>query len=445
MDLHELDDRLDDRTVQTQSNQIDGARPSKRLSRNSQATILVLVVGIAVIVFIGGPAGYRQLTDTTPAQQAGQTVPASDVQGFKVTDRQWAALKVQPVEERVFQDASDTDGKIAIDDDVVTPVFSPFSGRVTRLIAHSGDTVKKGDPLFGIQATELAQAQSDLITAVAGLRTAKAQLNLATTNEKRQHDLYNAQGAALKDWQQAQVDLATAQGGMNTASIGLAAVRNRLRIFGKSDNEIDQLETTPDILRVDADTLVTAPIAGTVVQRQIGLGQNIVSASSGASTALFMIGDLSKVWLTGNVREDDASAMHKGDVVEVTVLAIPNKVFKARLTYIASSIDPNTHRLAVRAEVENPNGELKPEMFASFRIITGQDDAAPSVPDSAIVFEGDSAHVWLANVKAKTLEIRPIKIGHSRNGFVEAVGGLSRGDNIVTSGAVFIDRAVSSD
>jgi cobalt-zinc-cadmium efflux system membrane fusion protein len=327
----------------------------------------------------------------------------------------------------------------------VTPVFSPFSGRVTRLIAHSGDTVKKGDPLFGIQATELAQAQSDLITAVAGLRTAKAQLNLATTNEKRQHDLYNAQGAALKDWQQAQVDLATAQGGMNTASIGLAAIRNRLRIFGKSDNEIDQLETTPDILRVDADTLVTAPIAGTVVQRQIGLGQNIVSASSGASTALFMIGDLSKVWLTGNVREEDASAMHKGDVVEVTVLAIPNKVFKARLTYIASSIDPNTHRLAVRAEVENPNGELKPEMFASFRIITGQDDAAPSVPDSAIVFEGDSAHVWLANVKAKTLEIRPIKIGHSRNGFVEAVGGLSRGDNIVTSGAVFIDRAVSSD
>jgi cobalt-zinc-cadmium efflux system membrane fusion protein len=437
MDLHDPDTHV----IQTD----EPPPPAKRLTRRSQAAILGLVAGLAVIIFIVGPAGFRQSSGTTPDQQATDTVSASDLQGFKVTDKQWAALNIQPVKERIFQDASETDGKIAIDDDMVTPVFSPYSGRVTRLIAHAGDTVKKGDPLFGIQATELAQAQNDLITAVAALRTAKAQLNLATTNERRQHDLYAAQGAALKDWQQAQVDLATAQGGMNTTSVALAAVRNRLRIFGKSDHDIDQLESTPDILRVDADSLVSAPIGGTVVQRQIGLGQNIVSASSGASTPIFMIGDLSKVWLTGNVREEDATAMRIGDSVEVTVLAVPGKVFKARLTYVASSIDPNTHRLAVRAEVENPGGELKPEMFANFRIITGKDDAAPGVPDSAIVFEGDRAHVWLANAKAKTLEIRPIKIGRSSDGFVEAVGGLTRGDDIVTSGAVFIDRAVSSD
>jgi cobalt-zinc-cadmium efflux system membrane fusion protein len=352
---------------------------------------------------------------------------------------------VQPVEVHVFQDASETDGKIAIDDDMVTPVFSPFSGRVTRLVAHAGDTVKKGDPLFGIQASELAQAQNDLITAVAGLRTAKAQLNLATTNEKRQHDLYVAQGAALKDWQQAQVDLATAQGGMNTATISLASVRNRLRIFGKSDHDIDALESTPDILHVDADSLVTAPIGGTVVQRQIGLGQNIVSASAGATSPVFMIGDLSKVWLVANARESDATFMHPGDAVEVSVLAIPSKVFKARLTYVASSIDPNTHRLAVRAEVDNPTGELKPEMFASFRIITGEDDTAPGVPESAIVYEGESAHVWLAGATARTLEIRPIKFGRSRGGLVEALEGLHPGDKIVTSGAVFIDRAVNGD
>jgi membrane fusion protein, heavy metal efflux system len=299
--------------------------------------------------------------------------------------------------------------------------------------------------LFGIQATELAQAQNDLITAVAGLRTAKAQLNLATTSEKRQHDLYIAQGAALKDWQQAQVDLATAQGGMNSAAIALAAVRNRLRIFGKSDQDIDRLETTADILGVNSETLVTAPIAGTVVQRQVGLGQNIVSASSGGSSPVFMVGDLSKVWLVGNAREEDAASLHAGDIVEVRVLAFPDRVFKARLTYIASSIDPNTHRLAVRAEVENAGGELKPEMFASFRIITGEDDIAPSVPESAIVYEGESAHVWLANEKSKTLEIRPIKIGRNRHGVVETLEGLKIGDQIVTSGSVFIDRAVNGE
>ncbi len=423
----------------------DDPPPAKRLTHKAQIVILVVVVGLALAIFIVGPAGFRQLTGTPPAEQATETVPDSGSQTFKVTGKQWAALKILPVEARIFQDASETDGKIAIDDDLVTPVFSPYTGRITRPIAHAGDMVNKGDPLFGIQATELAQAQNDLITAVAGLRTAKAQLNLATTSEKRQHDLYIAQGAALKDWQQAQVDLATAQGGMNSAAIALAAVRNRLRIFGKSDQDIDRLETTADILGVNSETLVTAPIAGTVVQRQVGLGQNIVSASSGGSSPVFMVGDLSKVWLVGNAREEDASSLHAGDIVEVRVLAFPDKVFKARLTYIASSIDPNTHRLAVRAEVENPGGELKPEMFASFRIITGEDDIAPGVPESAIVYEGESAHVWLANEKAKTLEIRPIKIGRNRHGVVETLEGLKVGDQIVTSGSVFIDRAVNGE
>ncbi len=439
MDQHEPDNA----TIPNTLVHSDDPQPPKQMTYKSQIVILVAVVGLALVIFIIGPAGYRQLTGTPPAEQATEMVPDSGSQTFKVTDKQWAALKVQSVEERIFQDASETDGKIAIDDDLVTPVFSPYTGRITRLIARAGDMVNKGDPLFGIQATELAQAQNDLITAVAGLRTAKAQLNLATTNEKRQHDLYTAQGAALKDWQQAQVDLATAQGGLNSAAIALAAVRNRLRIFGKSDQDIDRLESTADILGVNAETLVTAPIAGTVVQRQIGLGQNIVSASSGASNPVFMIGDLSKVWLVGNAREEDATSLHVGDMVEVRVLAIPNKVFKARVTYIASSIDPNTHRLAVRAEVENPGGELKPEMFASFRIITGKDHAAPAVPELAVVYEGESAHVWLANEKAKTLEIRPIKIGLNLNGVVEILEGLKVGDQIVTSGSVFIDRAVN--
>jgi cobalt-zinc-cadmium efflux system membrane fusion protein len=440
MDLHEPAIR----NIQAHPVHVDEPPPN-RLTRKSQMAILVLVVAVAVAIFIVGPAGFRQLTEATPAQQAREMAPASGSQLFRVSDKQWAALKIQSVEERVFQDASETDGKIAIDDDVVTPVFSPFSGRVTRLMARAGDTVKKGDPLFAIQATELAQAQNDLITAAATLRTAKAQLNLATTSERRQHDLFNAQGAALKDWQQAQVDLATAQGGMNSASIALAAVRNRLRIFGKSDKDIDQLESTTDILGLDADTLVSAPIGGTVVQRQIGLGQNIVSASSGASTPVFMVGDLSRVWLVGNAREEDATSLHTGDMVEVSVLAVPNKVFKARLAYVAGSIDPNTHRLAVRAEVENPAGELKPEMFASFRIITGEDDVAPGVPEAAIVYEGNSAHVWAADDKTKTLEIRPIKTGRGRHGLVEALEGLKPGDKIVTTGAVFIDRAGNGD
>ncbi len=402
------------------------------------------IAALVVAGFIIGPVTLHWLLGTSSTEPA-TTEPTGDGRSFKPTDRQWASLKLQRVEDRSVQHASTTDGKIAVDDDLVTPVFSPYTGRITQLFAKAGDLVARGDPLFAIDASELAQGQNDLITAAANLRTAKAQLTLAQTNEKRQHELYLAQGAALKDWQQSQVDLATAQGTIATDSIALAAARNRLRIVGKSDNDIEAIENAPDLLRLDANTVVRAPISGTVTQRQVGPGQNIVSASSGGSTPVYQIGDLSKVWLVANAREQDAALFHIGDPVQVTVLAYPGHLFEARLTHIAPSIDPNTHRLLVRAEVENPKGELKPEMLASFRIFTGEDANAPVVPESAVVYEGSAARVWVADPAAKQLEIRPVKVGRTLDGMVEVLQGLAAGESVVTAGAVFIDRAASGD
>jgi cobalt-zinc-cadmium efflux system membrane fusion protein len=420
--------------------------PARPMPRKAQLAALLAVAGVAVAAFVAGPAALHVLTGgkTQPAA-ADAPATATDATTFQPTDRQWADLKLQKIEDAVFQDEAVTDGKIALDDEQVTPVFSPYTGHVTRLIARPGDVVGRGDPLFTIDATELAQGQNDLVTAASTLKTARAQLVLAETNEKRQHSLYLAQGAALKDWQQAQVDLATAQGGMNTASIALAAVRNRLRIMGKSDADIAAIEAAPDFLHIDSDSVVRAPIAGTITQRTVGLGQNIVSAASGASAAVFMIGDLSKVWLVGNAREADAPLLRKGDPVEVSVLAYPGRVFKAKLTYVAAAIDPTTHRLPVRAEVENPNGELKPEMLANFRIITGGDAAAPAVPERAVVYEGSSAHLWVADPKDKRLGIRQVKLGRNDSGMIEVVSGLKAGETVVVAGAVFIDRAVTPD
>ncbi len=181
------------------------------------------------------------------------------------------------------------------------------------------------------------------------------------------------------------------------------------------------------------------------MQRQAGLGQNIISASSGASAPVFTIGDLSKVWLVANVREEDASRLYKGAAVEVHVLAFPDRTFQARLNYISAAIDPVTHRLPVRAEVDNTEGLLKPEMFATFQIITGDPTRSVAVPDAAVVHESESAHVWLANPADKSLELRVIGIGRVHDGMVEVVDGLKPGDQIVTSGAVFIDRAATGD
>ena len=159
---------------------------------------------------------------------------------------------------------------------------------------------------------------------------------------------------------------------------------------------------------------------------------------------LFSIGDLSTVWLVANVRETDAPLMRLGAPMEVRVLAFPERIFKARLTYVAPSIDPNTHRLSVHAEVENPQSNLKPEMFATFSIITGGESIVPAVPESAVVYEGETARVWVAK-DSGVIESRQIRAGRIVNGMVEAIAGIERGEKIVTSGTLFIDRAAKPD
>ena len=193
------------------------------------------------------------------------------------------------------------------------------------------------------------------------MKTARSQLSQAEINEKRAHELYLAKGGALKDWQQSQTDLAAAQNAVRSADIALAAVRNRLRILGKSDKEIAALEAQPT-QRLEPVAIVAAPIAGTVTQRQIGLGQYIQSVSSGASTPVYTIGDLTTVWMIANVREADAGLMRLSQPVEVRVPADPHRTFKAKISWVAPAIDANTHRLAVRADVENPDGALKPNV-----------------------------------------------------------------------------------
>jgi membrane fusion protein, heavy metal efflux system len=412
--------------------------PSRpRLSPLAQIVIVLSLVSLVVVGLLAWLATGRNLGDRSG--QARSTGLEATPGTFRPTKEQWAGFKIEPVRLVSFRPEQVTEGSIAIDDDLTTPVFSPYSGRVIKLIARLGDVVDPGAPLFAIQASEFVQAQNDLITALANLQTARSQLAQAQTNEKRGHDLYLAQGGALKDWQQAQTDLVTAQNTVRSDDIALAAVRNRLRILGKADKEIASLEAQPT-QKLDPVAIVPAPIGGTITQRQIGLGQYINSTAGGASSPVYTIGNLSTVWLIANVREVDAPLMRIGQPVEVHVLAFPGRVFKAKLSWVAPSIDPNTHRLSVRADVENPDGALKPGMFANFGIITGEAETAPAVPQSAIVYEGDTARVWVAGEDG-TIAARPVRTGQIADGKVQILEGLSEGDKVVTSGALFIDRA----
>lgn len=403
------------------------------LSRPAQlAIVAVLALSAGALYAVWAPRAGLSAGDA-PARLAAS--PGT----FKPTKEQFAALQLATVATQPFRQEYVTEGNIALDDNLNTPVFSPYSGRVVRLIAELGAHVERGAPLFAVEASEFVQGANTLIAAAATAKTAHSQLAQAEINEKRAHELYAANGGALKDWQQSRTDLTAAQNAARSADIALAAARNQLRILGKSEADIASLEAQPT-QQLDPVTMVVAPIAGIVTQRQVGVGQYIQSITAGASAPLYTIGDLSKVYLIANVREADAGNVRVGDAVEVRVPAFPGRVFNAKLSWVAPAIDANTHRLPVRADIDNPDGALKPMMFASFTIITGPPATAAAVPDSAVVYEGEQARVWVA-ADDGTLALRQVGVGRRTGGMVEVTSGLSPGDKVVTKGTVFIDRA----
>ncbi len=381
--------------------------------------IRVAAIGAVTVLFVLLIVGLSgRLFGTRETQDAPRAPPGT----FRATPQQLKSLTVEAVGVHGFVTEELTEGKIAVNGDRATPVFSPYSGRVTRVVAGLGDVVKVGAALATVEASEFVQAQNDLSTTA-------SQLKIARINETRKHALYDAKGGSLQDWQQAQADLTAAQTALDLA-------RNRLKIFGKSAAQIAVLETARSM---QSAATITAPISGVVVDRQLGPGQYL-QASSGAP--LFVIADPSSVWLLANVREADVSLVQVGQAVEVHVLAYPKRIFRARVTYVAALVDAVTHRLPVRAEIDNSDAALKPEMFANFRILTSAASDSPAVPESAVVYEADAAHVWVLGEDG-LLAYRSIRVGRNNGGLVEVLDGLTAGERIVTKGGLFIDQAAT--
>ena len=175
--------------------------------------------------------------------------------------------------------------------------------------------------------------------------------------------------------------------------------------------------------------------------RKVGPGQYI---GAGASDPVFIIGDLSKVWLVAYVRESEAPRSKTGQSVRFRVLAYPDRVFEARINHVAAALDPASRRLVARATIDNSDGLLKPEMFASVTIlVNGDGPPTVAVPQEAIIREGDEARVWAA-VEGPALEARRVRLGISNGRLVQILDGLNPGDKVVTRGTLFVDRAAGS-
>ncbi|MBR1127082.1 efflux RND transporter periplasmic adaptor subunit [Bradyrhizobium iriomotense] len=407
---------------------------TKRLQVLTKQRVITSVVLLALAA--GGAYGFLRAGAKEKSHSEISSQSRRNAQNFTPTPSEWATLTIEPVKAKTFRAEYVTEGKVAVDEDRSTPVFSPYAGRVTKLLAKPGETLTQGQPLFTIEAADTVQAQNDFIAAMTAQNKAKSAIDLADIQFKRAKDLYEGHAIPLKDYQQAEATQVQAQNDMRSSVTALEAARNKLRILGFTDETIKAFQEKGTINR---EITIYSPISGTVVQRKIGPGQYV---NSGASDPVFVIGDLSTVWLTAFVRESDAAAVCIGQDITVNVMALPGRPLTAKINYVAAAIDPSTRRLLVRATIDNKDGLLKPEMFANVTIYSAGDRAAPAVPKQALIYEADKVRLWVAR-EDKSVELREIKTGLINGNLVEVTSNLKPGEQIVTKGSLFIDRAAS--
>ncbi|HEX4052518.1 MAG TPA: efflux RND transporter periplasmic adaptor subunit, partial [Steroidobacteraceae bacterium] len=318
------------------------------------------VVPLGLIVVLAVPALQACSADTG---RSASGAAASANQSVELSAQQLRFVAIAQATERTFTLDRDTVGVVDFDEDLTVQVSPPYQGRIVELRARAGDRVRRGQVLFTIDSPDLLQAESTLISAA-------ATLDLSSKALQRAKGLYAIKGMAQKDYEQAISAQQTAEGAYQAA-------RDAVRIFGKSDAQIDRIVAQR---RVDARMPVPSPIDGVVTARNAAPGTLV---QPGASPAPYAVADLRTKWLLAEVPEDEVPSLRLGQSVDVRLSALPGRTFQGRISYIAEALDANTRRASVRSEVRDPNNELRPQMFATFTLHMGDATRSVSVPYDA--------------------------------------------------------------
>jgi len=323
-------------------------------------------------------------------------------------------------------------GKILVSENRVAVIGPVHEGRLVRLYAGQGSKVRKGQKLADLESADIDQAEADYLKALSDYdnarRTSGAEVKFAQATYDRTKMLYEKTITAGKNLQAAEHDLeiakASAASSVASTKTALIAARRHLLILGLKSSDVDALVSKPDLAAVFS---LTSPIEGIVVERNATIG-----ATVGTDANVFKIIDTSSVWIDANVFEKDLERVRLGQEVKVAVPAYPGSNFSGRVILVSSVVDPDTRSVKVRTEVPNPDGRLKPDMFANVEIITDLHRTAISVPQSAVLNDGGKSVVFVAETNGYKKQM--VTAGLQGNDRVEIIDGLQAGDKVVVKG-----------
>jgi membrane fusion protein, heavy metal efflux system len=330
--------------------------------------------------------------------------------------------------------------RVAFNAERLAHIGSAVVGRVAALPVRQGDAVATGDTLLVVDSPELGQAQSDYLQKRTLAETAAPIVDLARSSFERAKSLYDkSQGVSLTEVQRRQAEHQTAESTLLNARAALLGALNRLQLFGMNAAEIKVLGDTGTLT---PHYTVRSPMNGRVIRRDVTLGQLV----SPDRDDLLAVADLTTLWVLVDVPELQLRDVAVGSPARVTLAALPGATFDGGVSFISADLNEATRTAQVRIEVDNPDGRLRPGMFAQAEIL----QKAPvvpgtpnlgvlAVPESSVQsIEGKPVVFVPLNDKPNTYLKRPVTVGTAVGGMVPVIYGLREGESIVLTGTFLL-------
>jgi len=353
------------------------------------------------------PSGQAAAAKTEEAVEVSLTAEAVERAGIKIAEAK-AQLSVSGVT---------VPGTVMSNAYRDTKVNALVGGIVRQVMVELGAEVHRGAPLAVIFSSELADAQMKYLSMRAMLEADHQKL-------ERTQKLVRLGSASRQELEEV-----TAVHTGHEAEV--AAARQRLLLLGLSPERVARLETAPEVV---SEVTVTSPADGLVIARSVNPGQVI-----NAGLDLFVVTDLSTVWIIGDLYERDFSRVRVGSAATITLPSMPDRAVKGRVAYIDPRVDPATRTAKVRVEVPNRGGELRLGMFVTMSIQTGTTERMTVVPRAAVQTMGDRSVVYVPaeGEEGKFVE-RTVRLGPPAGEFVPVLDGLKPGDKVVTDGSFYL-------
>jgi cobalt-zinc-cadmium efflux system membrane fusion protein len=375
------------------------------------ALLIVIVITAAGVVFF--VRQQNEVHQVEPDKPKASTIQPGIVR-FAAGAPQLAAIRTDIVRTEPMPVADPVNGRFAYDENVTSRVSSPLLGRVLVIRAGIGDRVGKGAALLEIDSPDLANAESDLAKASSEEHRKK----LTFERNRRLHD---NEVIARKELEAAEADYQQAQADTIRASL-------RLKNLQASGNQNGRFT-------------LRAPVAGVVVERNANPGQEV---RPDLATPLFLISDVGRLWVLVDVPEKALASVHAGQHVTIDTDAYPDQHFVATVERIGVAVDPVTRRVQVRCTLMNPDGKLKPEMFARVSFLASGERKGIRVPNTALVTEGLYTSVFV-ETGTGTFEKRQVTLALHGNDLSFVESGLNEGDRVVVEGALLLHSEEAAD